>query len=523
MKRLHTYKQTFKKKSFLRIGALVLVLLALPFIIVASQKKQQSRQYASAATPTIQVTQVDTIVTGSGYEVYGTFGSHNQKVVSNGHGIFISYLHSDYTAGGTDNSVWHLDRSTDGGSTFHTIYQESSQNSKAPTLETDENDNVYAISEAGGGSWGSTPSVFHRFDAAANYQNPLITKPVPVSSGKFTSAYDPIRKLIYYMTWNNNGQPDFFVIDLNGVLLKQVQLWSSSTTMQAHYPHLQVAPDGTLFAAWTNTDETAPGQDYYDARFIESPDGGNTWVGPTGTLTLPIASYGNDSSWEIVDSVDIKPIGTTQDNWLNNMAFNGNAMHFVYDVNFGGKEVYKRFNWSTKTFDAKMAPYIQGETMTIGLADGFFTQDTTATGRLYYVGGGINNYWGKVVTLYSDDHGTTWHDYASSNSVTDSSHQIRYLGGARRLMSDGSIIGTFTLFGSNGTPGYIYFFRSTGGTLTPTPTSGSGVSPTSVQVPTASPVTSAGTVTELYPGECPDRTKVVGKEYDRLRESFPPS
>jgi len=466
-----------------------LLLLIIPVTVLLLNRPTNFREHAAGNTPTIKVTLVDTLVSGPGYEAYGTFGSHNQKVVSNSHGIFITYLHSDYTAGGSDNSVWRLARSTDGGQSFQTIYQESSPNSKAPTLETDENDNLYLISEAGGGSWGSSPSIFHRFDASANYQNPLITRPVPVSAGKFASVYDPQRKVIYSMTWNNNGRPDFFVISLNGTLLKQVQLWSSSTTVEAHYPQLHLAPDGTLFAAWTNTDLTAPGQDYYDVHFIASPDGGNTWIGPSGTLNLPFSSYTGSSSWEIVDSADIKPIGTTQDNWLDNLAFNGGHVHFVYDVGFGRKEVYKRFNWTTKQFDREETPYIHGETITIGQTHGFFTQAGTGSGRLFYVGGANGSLYGKIGALYSDDNGSSWHDFAYSSAFqADSSHQIWFLGGAHKLMADGSIIGTFTLHANNSAPSYVYFFRSVGGNTTvPTSTSAPGGTSMPTVIPTTIP------------------------------------
>ncbi len=47
------------------------------------KRKQQTRQYAAGTMRAIQLTQVDTMVSGTGYEGYGTFGSHNQKVVSN--------------------------------------------------------------------------------------------------------------------------------------------------------------------------------------------------------------------------------------------------------------------------------------------------------------------------------------------------------------------------------------------------------------------------------------------------------
>ena len=70
---------------------------------------------AGAAPVNIQLTHVDDVTTG-----YGTFQSHNQKVLSNRSGIFMSHLRSQnepYTA-----QQWRLSRSTDGGRSFATVY-----------------------------------------------------------------------------------------------------------------------------------------------------------------------------------------------------------------------------------------------------------------------------------------------------------------------------------------------------------------------------------------------------------------
>jgi len=432
--------------------AVVVLLLTLLLALYLSVRKEQIRQYAAGATVT--VTQVDTVVTGTGYSSYGTFGSHNQKVVANSHGIFISYLHSDYDANGTDDAIWRLARSTDGGVSFQTIYEEHSNGSKAPPLETDASGNIYVIlSNLASGTWGSSHARFYRFDAAKNYQNPTITSPIQTSAGKFAMEFDPNRQCLYYITWDNHKLPDFYIVSLNGTLIKAIQLWKPGT-IGAHYPQLFLAPNGILYVAWTTTDGTASGQDYYDAHFIVTPDGGTTWIGPSGNVTLPIPGASNTSSWGIVDSADIRPVGTTQANWLSNMASNGSSVHFVYDVNFGRKEVYKRFNWTNKTFDKQQTPYLHGETITIGAAHGFFSQDGSGTGRLFYAGDANGSLQGRVGILYSDDNGSTWHDYATSNTIVSSSGSIVYMSGSRRAMSDGSIIGEFTANNN------IYFFRA---------------------------------------------------------------
>ena len=71
---------------------------------------------------------------------YATFQSHNQKVISNRHGIFITYVrksNKNYTA-----QQWRLARSTDGGKSFTTVFEETRATS-APVLETDKQGRLF--------------------------------------------------------------------------------------------------------------------------------------------------------------------------------------------------------------------------------------------------------------------------------------------------------------------------------------------------------------------------------------------
>ena len=100
-----------------------------------------SQQVSAAAETkklnTIEITVVDPNGTG-----YGTFQSHNQKVVSNENGIFMTYLHYYDEAGKVENNIWRLAQSRDGGKTFHTIY-ETNITTSVPVLETDAQNNLY--------------------------------------------------------------------------------------------------------------------------------------------------------------------------------------------------------------------------------------------------------------------------------------------------------------------------------------------------------------------------------------------
>ena len=65
---------------------------------------------------------------------FGTFQSHNQKIVSNDNGIFMTHVrqaNKEYTA-----QTWRLSRSTDGGKSFATVY-EAINACSSPALETD--------------------------------------------------------------------------------------------------------------------------------------------------------------------------------------------------------------------------------------------------------------------------------------------------------------------------------------------------------------------------------------------------
>src|SRR5688572_33371040 len=92
---------------------------------------------ADRALTRIELTCVDPAATG-----YGTFQSHNQKVVANRRGIFMTHIRTrnePYTA-----QQWRLSWSRDGGRTFETLYEATHATNPA-VLETDDAENVYLI------------------------------------------------------------------------------------------------------------------------------------------------------------------------------------------------------------------------------------------------------------------------------------------------------------------------------------------------------------------------------------------
>src|SRR5262249_50398315 len=139
---------------------------------------------------------------------YSTFQSHNQKVVQNGQGIFMSYLAKAYDSGQPaawgDTFLWKIMRSTDGGENFSPIYEDMRM-TKAPALETDEEDNVYAFVtdySPPGYSASSGDALFYRFAVQSGYANPRVS-PIPGgAAGKFSAFYDQFRHQFYYFTFN---------------------------------------------------------------------------------------------------------------------------------------------------------------------------------------------------------------------------------------------------------------------------------------------------------------------------------
>lgn len=105
------------------LGLLVLT-VGCPF---AAQSRVLADGRTAKSPGSIQLTLVDGQAIG-----FATFQSHNQKVVSNRHGLFITYVrraNADYRA-----QLWRLARSTDGGKSFTTVLEETRATS-APALE----------------------------------------------------------------------------------------------------------------------------------------------------------------------------------------------------------------------------------------------------------------------------------------------------------------------------------------------------------------------------------------------------
>ncbi len=367
---------------------------------------------AAAAPAKIELSVVDDNATG-----YGTFQSHNQKVLANAGGIFMTHLRSrnePYTA-----QQWRLSRSTDGGKTFTTLY-EATHGTHPPVIETDEHDNVYLVrSEFTDGN-----AYLHAFLAADGYAKPRVT-PIPRGAAqKVALCYDRGRKQLYYASHNR-----FDVIALDGTVRSSVQLFQNGKNAEMQYPTLCMDADGVLHLAWTSV---AHGRYlYWSIHFMQSPDGGATWRNADGAALLtPIVADDTGPGQRV--SLDDEFEAQT---WLSNFLVRGGKAHFLYLARTDpSRQHYVRYDLNTGKRELDVSPAFKGETIALHGLDGFFAASEST---LYCVGHTADQ---RIGCLASDDNGRTWRDHAISETV----ESLYALGGCRAVTADGFVIGSFT-------------------------------------------------------------------------------
>ena len=108
--------------------------LLLAFLFGASAANFQS--------PQLPLAEVQLLLLDNDAIAYGTFQSHNQKVVSTPKGVFVTHLHksnTNYTA-----QQWRLSRSENGTNsfTFTTVFEDTHATS-APAIEADQQGRLF--------------------------------------------------------------------------------------------------------------------------------------------------------------------------------------------------------------------------------------------------------------------------------------------------------------------------------------------------------------------------------------------
>jgi hypothetical protein len=380
---------------------------------------------------------------------YATFQSTNQKVVSSPGGIFMAYNQTRNEA--YTSQRWRLLRSTDGGTSFSTVY-EATHATHPPMIEADSAGDVYLVHMDGQAG----DARFYRFRAADNYARPAVAVIPGGDSGKYAMFLDESQRRLFYFANNNR----LYTLGLDGGVLSSTLLLRPGPHAMLMYPLLSMggapAPGASrdLFAAWTTQKHGI--YMYRDIHAMKSPDGGATWRSLGGRpLTLPVVADETGPAERITLDDEFE-----YHTWLSSFAWKGRKLHFCYEAQTTSpREHYVRYDADTGRRELDVQPRFAGQTISILGLDGFFCSAGDAPGdELFFVGHAA----GRLGCLVSRDNGTTWHDFA----ISDLRCSPYSIGGCRRVVTINGrrhIIGSFT-DQSGGTAiaegrSKVYFFK----------------------------------------------------------------
>lgn len=391
-----------------------------PHVFVVAAMLLTNAARIIAAPGKIELTVVDDKATG-----YGTFQSHNQKVLANAGGIFMTHIRSRNEA--YNAQQWRLSRSTDGGRTFATVH-EATHATNPPAIETDEAANVYLVRP----DFADSHSYFYRFSAADAYREPRVTRVPASASGKFALAYDAPRGQFYYASQNHT----FHVVGLDGTVKRSLPLLARGKHALMQYPLLHLDEANGLHYAWTTQKHDA--YLYWDVHSMRSLDGSQTWRTMAGAALTPPVVCDDTGPTDRISLDDEFEVHT----WLASFLVRGGKAHYFYVAQHQPtwRVHYMRYDLATGRRDVDLSPKFKGETLELTGMDGFFAASATS---LYCVGHTPD---GRVACLASDDNGQTWRDHAVSDEKVQG---IYALGGCRAVTPDGSVIGSFTAAGAS--------------------------------------------------------------------------
>ena len=375
---------------------------------------------------------------------YATFHSHNQKVVSNRHGLFITYVrksNAKYTA-----QQWRLARSTDGGRSFATVVEETRATS-TPALETDKQGTLYFVRPdfKDGNAYLSRLTSFS--------EKPSVTKLAGGTSGKYCAALDEPRKQLYYFA--HNGSLHFVGVD--GKVRRKMRLLAHGKRGYLQYPHLTLGRDGTLYAAWTTQKYGV--YVYRSIHAIKSTDGGISWKTLDGKpLKPPIVDDDTGPTTRITrdDEMDVHT-------FLSAFMAKDGKLHFVYWAeNAPQRQRYLRYDGATGKKEIDIEPLFRKRTMAKPNDSGVLVANRSKRNSTLYFVSTIEDR-KRLACLASEDNGKTWREYAVSDRAFK--NRVYTIGAAHEITDDGWIVGTFTEVGKGAktyyepNSGKVYFFR----------------------------------------------------------------
>ena len=382
-----------------------------------------------------------------------TFQSHNQKVVSNAHGIFAT---SGDAGGNAPMVLW---RSTDGGQTFTAVYQRNFF-VNPPTIEAAKDGNIYLIYPES-----SSQTRFQRFTASNGFSSPTISTTFSQagSAAKFASVYDPGRRVFYHATqWGYL----YGINEAGDVTSVSKQVMQSGSSSKPSYPHLFLDDSGDLHYAMTTADN-ADSIPYQTIRYLNSTDGAGNWKTMSGAgVGMPTTTDVGGPATTIT-----YPHEANDNTWLANMHEKGGKLHFAYKNRSNGAMRYVRFDESSGAREITTDTW-SGDSWAINsVAAAFASDPNDPTSPLFAVGGngeGGSGDGNRLVALVSYDNGTTWSDHSRSGWYG----RLSDPGTARAVTADGKVIGSVaadnpwasTNFFQFDT-GYVYFDASGSGGL----------------------------------------------------------
>ena len=139
-----------------------------------------------ARVPAPVITTVDAEVTG-----YGTFQSHNQKVVSTRFGMFMTYVKTPF-----EGALWRLLRSVDGGSNFRMIW-EAVNSTHPPAIEAAADGTLYLVH----GDQTTSAAYVYRLSPLTSFAPELLATIDGAHAQKFSLLLDEARGQMYYAAY----------------------------------------------------------------------------------------------------------------------------------------------------------------------------------------------------------------------------------------------------------------------------------------------------------------------------------
>ena len=372
---------------------------------------------ARAEPPEIQRTCVDARATG-----YGTFQSHNQKVVRRGDTTYMTHIRTrneKYTA-----QQWRISKSTDGGRHFETVY-EATHATNPPVLEVDQSGTLYLVRP----DFLDHNAYLYRFLPSEPFDRPAVDTIPSGAAGKYSMVLDSVRRRIDYLA--HNGR--FYRLTLDGKVESSTLLLRSGKHAVLQYPLTFLSDDGRLHVAWTTQKHGV--YLYWDIHYICSPDGGRSWQTMSGRrLTPPIVADDTGPTNRITLDDEFE-----SHTWLSSFCVVGDKAHFLYLAQTKpARQHYVRYDLRSGRRDIDRQPVFRGDTIRLQGLDGFFVVDRKHPGTIYCVGRDAEQ--PRIACLVSRDNGQTWHDVGVSEPVSNPYS----IGGFRYVTDDRQIIGSFT-------------------------------------------------------------------------------